>query len=125
MRSKPMATIALVAASLLFIVPATASKVDHYEGKESKTLEQAVANLREYNQHLQQLVAKEQLSADEMEQVHQLTYTLEDALKRINSELGSIAGNLETVHQASERRETDTVREAGRKYLDQVDTLIK
>jgi len=82
------------------------------------------ANLREYNGHLQELLDKEELTAGDLEKVHQLTYTLENALKRINTELGGIAGDLETVHLASERREVETVRAKGRAYIDQVDTLI-
>jgi len=116
--------ITLATTGLLFAAPAAAAEVEHYEGKEAKTLEQAVANLREYNQRLAALLDKEELTAAELEQVHRLTYTLENALKRINTELGSIAGNLETVHLASERQEPDTVRSKGRAYLQQVDTLI-
>ncbi|MDZ7828905.1 MAG: DUF6746 family protein [Halofilum sp. (in: g-proteobacteria)] len=115
---------ALAAGTLLFSATVPASEVEHYQGKEAKTLEEAVGNLREYNEKLQALIEQEELTAGELEQVHQLTYTLENALKRINTELSGIAGDLETVHLASERREADTVREKGRAYLEQVDTLI-
>jgi len=121
---KPLLAIILTTAGLSLAATATAAEVEHYQGKEAKTLEQAVTNLRDYNQRLEALLEKEDLTAAELEKVHQLTYTLENALKRINTELGSIAGNLETVHLASERRETETVRSKGRIYLQQVDTLI-
>jgi len=120
----PIFAAGLTAVVLLFTAPVSASEVDHYQGKEADTLEEAVANLREYNGHLQELLDKEELTAGDLEKVHQLTYTLENALKRINTELGGIAGDLETVHLASERREVETVRAKGRAYIDQVDTLI-
>lgn len=116
---------ALAGAALLFASPVFASEVDHYEPEKSETLEEAVTHLRDYKQRLQKLLDKDELSAADMEKVHQLTYTLENALKRINTELGGIAGDLETVHLASERREADTVRSRGSAFLEQVDTLIE
>lgn len=120
----PMLVASLAATALLFTAPISASEVDHYQGKNADTLEEAVTNLREYNRRLEKLLDKEELTAGDLEKVHQLTYTLENALKRINTELGGIAGDLETVHLASERHETDTVRSKGRAYIEQVDTLI-
>ena len=113
----------LAAGALVCTTTLPASEVEHYSGKEAKTLEQAVTNLREYNRKLGALVAKNDLAAGELEQVHRLTYTLENALERIRSELAGMAGDLETVHQASERREADTVRKHGKAFLDQSRTL--
>jgi hypothetical protein len=120
----PMLAAGLAVVALSFTAPVSASEVDHYEGRKADTLAEAVTNLREYNARLEKLLDQEELSAADLEKVHQLTYTLENALKRINTELGGIAGDLETVHLASERQETDTVRSKGRAYLEQVDTLI-
>lgn len=124
MRTASIPAIMLAAASLLFTAPALASDVDHYEGKEAKNLEQAVSNLREYNQRLEMILDKEELTAEDLGKVHQLSYTLENALQRINREMATIAGDLETVHQASERNDSATVRQTGRKYLEQSNTLV-
>lgn len=124
MRATQVPGILLTAGSLLLSAPVFASDVDHYEGKKADTLEEAVTNLREYNGRLEALLDKEELSADDHAQVHRLSYTLENALKRIEEELPGIAADLESVHLASERQEAETVRSDGRKYLEQIDTLI-
>lgn len=115
----------MLAAGLFFAAPVQASDVDHYEGKSAENLEQAVNNLRQYNQRLESILAKEDLTAEDLGKVHQLSYTLENALQRINKDLATIAGDLEAVHQASERNDADTVRSSGRKYLEQSNTLIE
>ncbi len=114
----------LAAATVLLSSTAvSAAEVEHYSGKEAKTLEEAVANLDAYNDRLAKLLQQENLSGEELAQVHKLSYTLENALKRIRTELGTMAGDLETMHLASERGESDTTRERGRAFLEQVRTL--
>ena len=113
----------LAAAALAFAGTAPAAEVDHYSGKEAKTLEQAVSNLDEYNERLEQVLDKENLSAEDLHKVHKLSYTIENALKRIQRELGTMAGDLETMHLSSERGEADTARKHGRAFLDQARTL--
>jgi hypothetical protein len=116
--------IMLAAVSLLLSTPVVASDVDHYEGKKAETLEEAVTNLREYNGRLEALLDKEELSAEDHAAVHELSYTLENALQRIEKELPGIAADLESVHLASERLEDETVRGDGRRYLERTHTLI-
>ena len=115
---------ALALFPVLIAPPALAEQAQHYEGKEAETLSEAVQNLRAYNERLARLLDKQDLSAAQMEEVHRLTYTLENALRRINDEIGTIAGHLETVHLASERREADTLNSHGKLYLEQTRTLI-
>ena len=103
---------------------AAASDVEHYSGKPAKTLDQAVENLGRYNERLETILAKDELTAGDMERIHELSYTLENALRRIHSEVGRIAGDLETVHLASERREADTVSDYGRRYLRKSSLLV-
>src|SRR5690606_14131897 len=69
----------------------------HFEGKPSATLAQAVANFSEYNLKLNAILDGKVTDAD-MAEVHQLTYTLENALKKINEEMSALAGTLEEVH---------------------------
>ena len=110
------ATLALVP----FSTPARASgageRAAHFEGKPSATPAQAVANFNEYNLKLKTILDGKLTDAD-MAEVHQLTYTLENALEKINEEMSALAGTLEEVHLASEKLDRDAVLKHGRAYL--------
>ncbi|MAP32579.1 hypothetical protein JF541_11800 [Marinobacter hydrocarbonoclasticus] len=115
----------LAAATLLFTLPAFADdEYDHYKGEPSKTLEQAVANFSEYNNRLEQVLAGD-LTPEAMNEVHQLTYTLENALGKLDHELEDIAERLEKVHKASEHAAPDTVKEQGAVYLEKSRSIIR
>jgi len=103
-------------AALAFSSATFASGADHFEAKESKTLKEAVANFSEYNKKLEDVLAGE-LTPQAMNQVHELTYTLENALGKISEEFEGLAVTLEEVHLSSERMETDKVQEYGEQYL--------
>jgi len=108
-----------------FMGPAAADeKVQHYEPKPSETLEEAVQNLSEYNKLMADVLSREDLSDADMEEVHQLTYTLEVALAKINEEMGGIAATLEEVHLASEERNQAKLRGAGEVYLEVTNTVV-
>jgi len=96
---------------------AVADEVDHYEAQPSRTLEEALSNLAEYNDRLNAIMEKDELSAEDLDAIHQLTYTLENALARIGTEVEGMAVNLEEVHLASERLDRETLREHGPRYL--------
>ena len=117
--------IAAAAAALLFAALAFADDdYEHYKGEPSKTPEQAVANLSEYNNRLEKVLAGE-LTPEAMNEVHQLTYTLENALGKMDDELEDIAERLELVHKASERADPDTVKKEGAVYLEKSRTIVK
>lgn len=105
-------------------VHATDERPSHFKGEASPSWEVAVENLSEYNQRLAVLVNKEQLSADDLHQVHQLTYTLENALERMEDEIEAVAETLEKVHVASETNQPDTVKKEGEKYLKDVKKVL-
>lgn len=114
-------TTLLLAGVLGFAASAQADeRPDHFEGKASATVAEALTNLREHHPQLQALLAKDNLDARDLYQVHQLTYTLENALERLASELERSAEMLENVHVASENNDADTVREEGRQYLNTI-----
>lgn len=96
---------------------ATEERPAHFKGEASPNWEVAVTNLSEYNERLAQLVNKDELTADDLAQVHQLTYTLENALERMEEDLSEVAATLEKVHVASETNDSKTVTEQGKKYL--------
>jgi hypothetical protein len=97
---------------------------EHFEGEASPTLEAALANLATYNAKLEALLAKEKLSLLDMNQVHELTYTLENALARIDAHVEATAEALESVHKASERADAEVVKADGRRYLDDSQRLL-
>jgi len=114
----------LMAAGVLALaVPATASEAEHYEGKKPETLEEAVKLYKTYNAKLEKILAQDELSSADMEKVHQLSYTIENALGKINTEMLSLSKTLEKVHKASERRDAETVSTEGRKFLDTSNTI--
>lgn len=98
---------------------------DHFKGKPAETLEQAVTNFSEYNGKLAKILAKETLSSKELQSVHELTYTLENALEKINAEFIELAKILETVHVASETADAKTVKNQGALYLNTALQAIK
>lgn len=97
-------------------------KVEHYQGKPADTLEQAVANFAEGNRELRQLLEGEVSNAD-LARVHELSYTLENALGKMNKEMKVLAMLLEQVHLASETAKAETVQGSGRAYFEIADTL--
>lgn len=98
---------------------------DHFKGKPSETLEQAVGNFSEYNQKLADMLQQQNLSAEDIYKIHNLTYTLENALEKIEDEVEALEEVLEEVHKASERADGDTVSTRGKVYLEKAQTLIK
>lgn len=116
-----MKTLTSIALSCLLSValPALADeRPDHYAGEPSETLEQALSNFSEYNDKLDKILSKDELSATDLNEVHQLTYTLENALEKIRSEYADLAEVLEEVHIASETTDSDSVKSKGQDYLE-------
>lgn len=97
----------------------------HARGEPAETLQQAVTNLSEYNTRLEALLERDELTATDMHEVHMLTYTLENALQKIQADLQETAAVLEEVHIASETDKPDVVREKGQVYLQSTRTLVK
>lgn len=101
-----------------------AERPDHFEGLPAESLEQALANLSEYNRKLAALVAQDSLSPRDMHEVHQLTYTLENALEKLQDEVNTLVDVLEEVHVASETSDPETVKRQGAAYLQTMGILI-
>ncbi|MGM0564128.1 MAG: DUF6746 family protein [Pseudomonadota bacterium] len=115
---------ALLALSALSFSLLASERPDHFSGKKAETLEEAVEHLDEYGDRLEDLLEKEDLSASEMADIHQLTYTLENALQTVKKSLEGTAATLEEVHLASETMDKDTVKNSGQQFLKDIDTLI-
>lgn len=125
-----MITRALLSGLLIGSVTLTATAADtdrpeHFQGQPSETLAEAVANFATYNGKLQSVLDQDTLDGEAISTVHQLTYTLETALAKINAELATLAETLETVHLASERLDGETVKRAGQAYLSVANEMIQ
>jgi len=117
-------TILGLLAAMSFVSPVMADeRPDHFEAKPSPTLEAALDNLAKYNPELAALVEKKSLSPADLNHVHQLTYTLEQALEKLGEEKDRVAVLLEEVHLASESADAETVKRSGRAYLDGIAPL--
>ncbi|MDP5292128.1 hypothetical protein Q9290_07480 [Oceanimonas sp. CHS3-5] len=99
------------------------TRPSHYKGEPAETLTQAVSNFTDYNARLAELLAGE-LTPQALSEVHQLTYTLENALARINEETTALADTLEAVHVASESNQPGVVRDRGEAYLEVSRSLV-
>lgn len=122
MRSDLFAT-PLALALLAF--PATAQEVAHYDPVPSETLTEALENLATYNGRVEEVLAREELGASDMEEIHQYTYTLEQAMARIASAMEETAVVLEEVHLASEGDDVADLREKADAYLERTAPLTK
>jgi hypothetical protein len=100
-------------------------KSGHFKGKPAETLEQAVSNFSEYNQKLSSILNQDNLSPQDMQQVHELTYTLENALGKINATMTELAETLEAVHVSSETGDTEGTKTEGLRYLDTANQIIQ
>lgn len=114
----------LTCAALTIPMASLAEDVEHFKGKQSATLEAAIANFSEYNNKLEKILEGE-LTPEAMNEVHQLTYTLENALGKINEEFDGLAVTLEEIHLASERADTEGVANHGKRYLETSRTVIE
>lgn len=124
--SKILTAVALTAALLSSgAVWATDSRPVHFKGIESIDLASAIKNLAQYNQRLSTLLANKTLTPEDLVAVHQLTYTLENALDRISEEVNGLAETLELVHVASETAQPETVQKEGAKYLETANVLTR
>ena len=91
-------------------------RVEHFEGKEVENREEAVTILREYNARLEDRLAG-QLTPKTMTAIHEMSYTMENALAELDGDLDGAAQSLERMHLSSERMETDAVKRHARAYL--------
>lgn len=96
----------------------------HYEAKPADTLAQAVANFSAYNMKVEAALAGE-VTDEKIQEIHQLTYTLETALHKINEEMEQLAETLEALHKASEKLDAEGVDKHGRAYLSVAREVIK
>jgi len=96
---------------------------DHFEGKDSETLEEAIENLESSSERMEELLEEEDLRGSPMGELHRLTYTLEKAMAKIREETGLMAEDLEQAHLGSEAGDVERVRRYGEKFLEKAEIL--
>lgn len=100
------------------------SSEQHFASLSSPDIKTAKCNIKAYNEKLNALTTKSEISAIDMVKVHELTYTLEDALKRLVEDLSTAANELEKAHKASESLNDKTVRDASSVYSKLTNELL-
>lgn len=93
-------------------------RVDHYEAEDIKTPEEAKKTLDEKNAEIAKILEAEKLSGSDLEKIHEISYSLEDAIDKLIAEKAGAPAQLEAideaiqaVHYASENHEEAKVRE--------------
>lgn len=110
---KTISAIILAAAT---VTVAHATDVKHFKGEKPETMAEAIAVIEKYNAQLEGRIQYE-LTPYTMAEIHQMSYSLENALQFIEEHLKKTQENLEEVHIASETNDTETVQKKGKEYL--------
>ncbi|MBD3652681.1 DUF6746 family protein [Kangiella sp.] len=105
------------------VASAQATDIKHFKGEKPESLAEAFAILEKYNPQLESFISSEP-TPQQMAEIHQMTYSLENALKFIDDHLDETQENLEKVHIASETMEKETVQEKGKEYLQGTKELV-
>lgn len=101
-----------------------AEPVRHFKGKQAQSWAEATAHLTEGCAELAVLLAQPELRPADMVRVHEVSYTLENAVERLRTELAQGAEALERVHKASEMGDAAAVTREGPRFLAAMDPLL-
>jgi hypothetical protein len=99
-------------------------KNNHFPSLESHDVQTALCNIQTYNEKLTAITSQPELTALDMVKVHELTYTLENAVNFLKVSLEDVSVDLEEVHMASEKLDQDTIKLSGQKYLTTTSLLL-
>lgn len=113
-------------ASLMVVVSSfsvQAADVDHFKGAASPDLQSALCNLQKFDKKMAKLVGKKKMEMEDLAEIHELTYTLEVAVQRVQSEMNVVAEELEKAHKGSEVLAEAKVKKAAKEYLDRTKLL--
>lgn len=96
----------------------------HFKGEKVENLAQAVKVFSEQNKKFAAMIADNNVDLQEMGQIHQMTYSMENALRKIKAEVEAMEHLLEEVHEGSEKAGNQAIIKDGRKYLEKAQTLV-
>lgn len=100
-------------------------QLEQAQGQPIDTLKQAVDALELRNDLLEVLLSKNELTDGDMAIIQQLTETMENALAKIDEELGIMREHVQEVRSAADAREQERIRENGQEYLERIKTLMQ
>lgn len=98
-------------------------RVDHFQAKQADGVVEAIANLREANAKLAELLSGE-VNDYAMNDIHSLSYTVEESLTRIIEEMKMLLDTAGDMHFATEGLKRDAVIDYGDAYLSGVRNII-
>lgn len=70
------------------------------------------------------MISDNNVDLKEMGQIHQMTYSMENALRKIKAEVAEMEVLLEEVHEGSEHAGNKAVIIEGKKYLEKAQKLV-
>lgn len=117
-------TLAFTLATSLSTAALADERIQHAKGLPAHTLSEAISNLDSHNAQLAKLL-EQPLTAQRLDEAHLLSYTLENAIKRITMDLAVVAEALEAMHIASESNDPHTVKQQGQAYLEGIRPLLR
>ncbi|MCC5882258.1 MAG: hypothetical protein JJU25_06415 [Halomonas sp.] len=100
-------------------------QLEQSQGQPIDTLKQAVDALELRNDLLEVLISKDELTEGDMAIIQQLTETIDNALVKIEEELGIMREQVQEVNEGAESQEQERIRESGQEYLDRIKTLMQ
>lgn len=100
-------------------------QLEQAQGQPIDTLKQAVDALELRNDLLEVLLSKNELTEGDMAIIQQLTETMENALTKIDEELGIMREHVQEVRSGADAREQERIRENGQEYLERIKTLMQ
>lgn len=98
-------------------------RIDHFQAKHADSVEEAIANLRDANAKLAQLLSGE-VNDYAMHDIHSLSYTVEESLTRIIDEMKMLLDTAGDMHFATEGLKREAVIDYGDAYLSGVRKVI-
>ena len=107
-------------ATVLLAFPAHADedRTEHYKGEAVKTSQEALKALKDHNAEIAEILKKEELEFLDLENIHEISYSLENAIDKLiadqseeTSKLEAVDEAVQAIHYASENQEEDKTRE--------------
>ena len=121
--NKMINTITLIACAMRS-TGALAEEPQHFGGKKFSDITTALSTFHEYNERLERKLEGD-LKPIDLHEIHELTYTIEDALAYITNSLYKVAEDLESVHVATEYANPEKVATHGALYLKAANQIIR
>lgn len=122
-----MKTILITLSAILFTQIQTANaeeKYSHFQPIKPHDTQTAFCNIQTYNEKITAITSKTNLTTQDMVKIHELTYTLENAVNFLKVTLENASTDLEEIHQASEKLDQKTIKLSGQKYLATTSLLL-